>query len=437
MRPKPPETGFSFRLAWRAFRSDHWSLAIWILFSLVLVVFTFSRHRNTTNTRSRMITVERLVEKGTFAHVAPGDTTPFNTSIDAIMIEGKLYSSKPPTYPMLMAGQAWLIRQVSGKSFYEGQKTQFRLLTLINQVIPYSVMMFLVWCLTWLHTQRRETLIAVMLAISIGSLAYGYAVTINNHALSAVCFTSAFVLTWLAYYRNYQPVWLYLVTGFLIGYGGANDLTALGFTAVLGLFLLLSNWKKALLAAVMALIPLVATEIYYFIMSGSPLPFYMQENLYDYAGSAWNGMGELDLNNQERDAKWLYLFHITLGHHGIFSLSPILILGVVGVWRLLKNKSAPGRALIAGMTIAFTLTFLYVLLRTYNYGGYCIGIRWCIVGMPFLAWAGWPVYERLMDRVVGKLIIGLLILLSAIPVIQALYWEAFIISVYEKWMSGF
>lgn len=380
-----------------------------------------------------MITVERLVDAGTFAHVSRTDTTPYELSIDAVMINGALYSSKPPTYPMVMAAQGWVISQLSGKSFYDGQRSQFRLLTLINQVIPYSIMLFLVWCLTWLYTQKRETLIAVMLALSIGSLAYGYAVTINNHVLSAVCFTIAFVLTWLACYRKYQPLWLYLLTGFLIGYGGANDFTGLGFTAVIGLFLLQSNWKKAFLAGAVAIIPLAVTEAYYYVQTGSLLPVYLQNELYHYPGSIWNNPEGLDKLN---DLRWLYFFNITFGHHGLFSLTPLLLLGVAGLWTMLRDKTTIGRPLMWGMTVAFLMTFVYVLWRTNNYGGTTIGIRWCIVGMPFLAWAGWRVYSKLSTSISGRIVFLILLILSAIPVLQALYWEAFIPSYLERWMLG-
>jgi len=60
-------------LVWKE-NSSHY----YIIFgaTLVLIVFSFMRQRNLTNTRSRMITVERLVEKGTFIHRSDADSTP-------------------------------------------------------------------------------------------------------------------------------------------------------------------------------------------------------------------------------------------------------------------------------------------------------------------------------------------------------------------------
>ena len=99
---------------WKTNRTAYWII---IGAGLLLIIFTFSRTRLTTNPLSRIITVERIVDAGTMAHQTPNDTTPFPLSADAVKIGDNIYSSKPPTYSFIMAGQAYLLKLFTGKSY--------------------------------------------------------------------------------------------------------------------------------------------------------------------------------------------------------------------------------------------------------------------------------------------------------------------------------
>ena len=72
---------------------------------------------------------------------------------------------------------------------------------------------------------------------------------------------------------------------------------------------------------------------------------------YNYEGSYWNTPLEMDyLNVPREDGRFqesyqLYLFHMTFGHHGVFSLSPIFLLAAIGVLRDVRPSAglAPRR----------------------------------------------------------------------------------------------
>lgn len=407
--------------------------ACWIIFGagILLIVFTFSRTRLTTNPLSRIITVERIVDAGTMAHSTPSDTTGVELSEDAIKIGDNIYSSKPPTYPLIMAGQAWILKIITGKSFYEKRNTAIWMLTLLNQVFPFLIMLALALILARQYFPDTWTINFLMLAMSLGSLAYGYAVTINNHTFAAVLLFIAFFCTWAIWFKNQTSLWWFVVLGFCGGLAAANDLPGLAF---LGLFLLVAFFKnpvKGIVAGLFAMLPIAATLYTYFEISGSVIPVYLRGDLYKFEGSYWQDPEDHDTFNE---SKWTYLFHITFGHHGLFSASPVLLLGIAGLFKTLKNRSLEYWKLIALSLVGMTAVFLFVLFRTKNYGGSAIGMRWFILFMPMLMFAGLPVIHSLGKTVTGKIIACILLALSIPLVAQALYWEGFFLSILETWI---
>jgi hypothetical protein len=80
----------------------------------------------------------------------------------------------------------------------------------------------------------------------------------------------------------------------------------------------------------------------------------------------------------------VYLLHCTIGHHGIFSLTPIFLLTFVA-WCLPRTWRSPGRA-VQAVGVVLTLAVLaFYLGRTenYNYGGNTAGLRWTFWLIPF------------------------------------------------------
>ena len=83
--------------------SDKSPLVLLVVAAAALILFTFYRHRLTANALSRIFTVERLVEAGTMVQ---NDTKFPRFSIDSVMVGNKRYSSKPPNYTFLLAGES-------------------------------------------------------------------------------------------------------------------------------------------------------------------------------------------------------------------------------------------------------------------------------------------------------------------------------------------
>ncbi len=405
-------------------------VAMVALAGLLLVLATFWRVRNTTNTRSRIITVERLVEKGTWAHVAPGDTTPFELSIDAVMVGDRMYSSKPPLYPLLMAAEGIVFKAVTGHTFYAHLKDYIRLFTLLNQVFPFLLMLWILLTVVRYYTDKEWTLYMMTLLMTLSSLVYGYAVTINNHTPAAIALVLAAWMVWVSVWQGSKGAGWMLVAGLLAGWSVAIDLPGIAIAGMLWLAVVIRSRPAGVWMGVGMVLPLMASAAIFYHLTGEIRPIYMQQELYDYTGSYWVSP---EANDTLADPWWLYLFHAVIGHNGLISLTPALLFGIIGyVWMIRVRKGSLATSLL-WIGPGMVAIVLFVLLGTHNYGGYCIGMRWWIIIMPFLQLAALPVIDALAVFRAGRVITVAALVLSLPAVVQALYHDAFIRSFLEVW----
>jgi hypothetical protein len=271
------------------------------------------------------------------------------------------------------------------------------------------------------------------IVLSFSSLVYGYAATINNHTPAAVAIVLSGWMVWVHVWHSKKTAWWLVVAGLLAGWAIAIDLPAL---AIAGMFWLAIVWQNRLDSVWMGLgliLPILATIAIFYLLTGQPTPIYMQEDLYNYTGSYWLSP---EANDTFQDPWWLYLFHGTFGHNGLFSLSPVLLLGGIGyAWMLAKRSGSLAISLL-WIGPGLLAVVLFVLLGTYNYGGYCIGMRWWIMLMPFVQMAALPVVDTIGAYRTGRAVTVAALVLSLPAVMQALYHDAFIRSFLEVWWLG-
>ncbi len=387
----------------------------------ISVFFTFeNRHYGGDLMMSRLITVERLVDAGTWAHASPTDSTSFPLSIDRIKIGDSFYSSKPPLYPLIMAGEVFIIKKITGMAFFPHKKTYIRILTLLNQVSLYTLM--LIRALRWLIQLDVSvwTRRFMLFILSFGVLSYGASVTIHNHPISAALIFIGFYLVWEIILGHKTSISSYLLTGLIAGFVFSNELTAGLFSVLMIVPLMYLNPKMGIISLLAALIPVVTSAWLFFHISGSILPFYLNSEFYHYPGSYWNNPVGMD---SLQEPKWYYFFHCFLGHHGLFSMSPILLLPIPGFLSGLKSKIYP-LPILFWATISGTFSIiLYVIFRTQNYGGDVIGLRWFFPFLPIFAFMAFPFIEKLSVRKAGKILCVILLLLSLPSNLESMWKE--------------
>ncbi|HSI04732.1 MAG TPA: hypothetical protein VLC93_09660, partial [Myxococcota bacterium] len=309
---------------------------------LTLGVFCFTRHRVGHNVASRYWTVQRLVDDGTMQH-------PGAWSIDTVQIDGRYYSSKPPNYSLILAAEAWVVKTATGMKVAEHERFYLTFLVFVSQVVPYCLMLWLASRFVAELTRDPRVQAYAMAALSFGCLAFGYSVTLNNHTPTAMFLFVALVMLWRAGSRIARGT--AFVIGLLCGLAFTFELTSGAFAAA---FLALLGYRdrKALVPALAgALMPVIPTLATYYAISGKLLPFYAQKDLYAYAGSYWNNPTSVDALSEP---KWLYAFNCLLGWKGLFSLTPIALLAVYGMFREIRHRgrhAAEMTAIAAGSLV--------------------------------------------------------------------------------------
>jgi hypothetical protein len=156
---------------------------------------------------------------------------------------------------------------------------------------------------------------------------------------------------------------------------------------------------------------------------------------YEYPGSYWLSQAGKEKHGidwaWQKESKADYAFHLLLGHHGLFSLSPIYLLSVAGMIAVLLGRrrktdptaGAPPASSLPFLLFPFTLcltlvVFGFYLFKTGNYGGWTSGLRWLMWLTPLWLLTMLPVADWLAARRWRR---GIGLLLLAISVFSASY----------------
>ncbi len=140
------------------------------------------------------------------------------------------------------------------------------------------------------------------------------------------------------------------------------------------------------------------------------------DDWYEYERSYWVDQRKTGVDKGE-SSRWLYAFNVLAGHHGIFSLTPIWLLSIVGAgWWLIRGEARMrGFALFVLVLTAVVLVF-YLLrpLEDRNYGGVSCGFRWMFWFAPMWLIALLPAADAMATRRGWRAVAAVLLLISVI-----------------------
>src|SRR5579864_8634147 len=381
------------------------------------------------NDISRWCTVWSLLERGTYAiDDCPWQNktqdkvykpAPFEHDANAVK---HFYSSKPPLLPTLIAGLLYPARAVVGVPL-DDQVLQTRVTRPVRQevkdkpgtytvvaetpepvkwpayvlylkpvivllnVVPMCIFLALYARLLDRYAQNDWAWFVSLFAAAWGTQLFAFEQTLNNHTVAA--FSAFFAL--YAFQRLWDedrrsPV-LFAVAGFFGAFCACNELPAALFG--LGLFgMLLFRFPRPTLVAFVpaAAIPCLAFLATQYLAMGNLLPAYADaggESYKGYEGSYWNTPLEFDWFDQHPESWPSYLFHMLLGHHGVFSLTPIFLFSAYAIVRHLLGRDRRLTAL-AWLTAFLTGALVaFYAWKTHNYGGSTQGLRWLFWLFPF------------------------------------------------------
>lgn len=411
-----------------------------------------------SNDRSRWATVEALVHRGTFVIGRRANLTatakPFGDrgiifdpkterilTLDVVMNPdtGEFYSSKPPLFSTLVAGEYWLIHHLTGLDIRRDRWPVMCVILLTVNVLPFVLVLLVLVKLVEQHGTTDFGKLLTFAAGALGTFLLTFSNTLNNHTPAAYCVLFAAY----PFLMGGAGVVEYAVAGLCAGFAVCLDLPSAAFAAALGLLALRVRLRLGVAFAVGALIPVAGQFACNYAALGTLTPAYAEFGgpWYNYAGSHWKKwelvkagqyVPGLDFNQEPTH---VYAFHLLFGHHGWFSLTPVFLLGLAamcGSWRALLVPLSPlpqGRGgqilslplftLLVGVVSLVVFAFYLTRTQSYNYGGNTSGPRWLfwliplwlVCGLPAADWLG----RRKWGGVVGAVLLGFSVLSAFYP----------------------
>jgi hypothetical protein len=417
-----------------------------------------------SNDRSRWDTVRALVDYGTYV-IGYRDIDPdthqyrdrgivteegWQTS-DKVLhpaLHGQtqwFLSSKPPLFPTLVAGEYWLLKHVFGWSITDQRMLVVRVGLLTWNVLPFVIYLVLLSRLIERWGTSDWGRLYVFTAACFGTFVTTFAVTLNNHTVAAC---SALFALYPALAMPPRPL-AFALAGFFAGFTACCELPATSFAVALWLLLLVRSPRLTLAWFLPALaVPVVACFATNYLAIGQLSPAYGEFGgpWYEYLGSPWIQKSPLEENRGIdwaglKESKASYVFHFLLGHHGLFSLSPIWLLAaagmvtaVIGLARGSKGpaptaepsrwggivhfiRAVPAWTLIGSLSLVLTLVLLvFYFIKTSNYGGWTSGPRWLFWLTPFWLLSMVPIADWLATRRWGRMLGYVLLAISVVSI---------------------
>ena len=404
------------------------------------------------NDRSRWLAIRALVERGEFAIdelvVEPGWDT-----IDAVAHPDatgrlRLYSSKPPLLTVLCAGPYWLLAKLTGWTLGDHPFEMGRMLMVVYGLVPLLVTIsFTCRLIEAVGTTDWGRLWAAAV-IACGTLLTTFAVVLTNHVPAAACTA---VSGWLLHRIRCDGLrggWSFAAAGLAAALAAAFELPALAWCAAVLALLAAVDLRRTLAAAVPAAALVAAAALgTNWLAHGTPTPPYAHrsaadanrttagspaDNWYDYSITLPNGRV---LTSYWRNPQGIdrgepslprYAWHVLVGHHGIFSLTPAWLLVIPGLVRLASRTSRharPGERQIAiAIAVVSVVVIGFYLARPQidrNFGGMASGFRWAFWLAPLWAMAAVGAADSLagsrLGRAAGLVLLGLSVVSVAYP----------------------
>ena len=355
------------------------------------------------NDRSRWCTVWSLVERGTFQIDEIIQQPGWNT-IDKVRFQDHFYSTKPPLLSLLLAGLYAGLKWLTGWTLLtQPHRVAATLLLLVNG-IPFVAYLVVLARLTERYAKTDATRFFVLTTGAFGTFLSTFAITLNNHTVAAHCVLFALYPALRVLVDREQRPLYFVLAGFWSACACCNEMpAALLVVALFGLLFRSARRRTLTWFLPAALVPLAAFFTTLFLQTGGFRPFYAfyGTDLYNYVhngvASYWTQPAGID---KGEDSFIVYLLNCTLGHHGIWSLSPVFLLSVAGwatVRRTAPAELRPFQWLSLGLTVA-VLGFYLTRLENYNYGGLTSGLRWMFWLIPFWLLSMLPIIDAWQER---------------------------------------
>lgn len=359
-------------------------LILLILVTLILIIFTSSGNKNSANDGSRVATIESLVKRHTWDI---NNSIYGQKTIDKVIYNNHFYSDKPFALSLLGAGVYYILHYFVGLDFYStGKANAYYWVTLI---IMGGSQLLLTWyfylSLKWLKIKRSSRLFVTSILV-FGTLYLPYSTVLNNHTIAGTfLFISFYYYLKNKFKEGKQNTNLFL-SGLFVSLAGVIDLfTSLPFLFIFFLLHWLINKKKGIILYIFGTLPFLLLQLFlnykiFHTFFSIYLDLYFK-NPRIVLTSYWLNPSGIDSLNH---SKFLYLFNILFGIHGLLLYTPVLILSFIVLYKIIKSKNHQFFYEAISISFSFLIITLFYLLITNNYGGASYGFRYYIALTPLL-----------------------------------------------------
>ncbi len=360
------------------------------------------------NDRSRWCTVYSLVEENTYEIDKIRQRSGWDT-IDLVRHNDHFYSTKPPLLPRLVAEIYRAVKAATGLNLTDNPEAVSRIILFIINIIPMGIAMWLMIRLIRRYCENLFGQLFLITATCWATLLVPFLSVFNNHTIGTTFIIYSLYLAISIVVEEKEKEWRYALCGLFAAFGVCNELPAAAYGLALFFILLKSDRKKTLAYFVpLALVPLGAFFLTNYHATGGWKPFYLYYGtekyrfIFEGKPSYWMSPQGID---QSKDSFPVYLMHCTIGHHGIYSLTPIFLVTLVGwltpnLWW--KSKLNKFHLLGLGLTV-IVIGFYMTKTENYNYGGMSVALRWTLWLIPFWILAMIPLLNRFGNSIYLKI----------------------------------
>ncbi len=335
---------------------------------------------------------------------------------DLAKINGRVYSNKAPGASLLVLPVYAAARAIGGPPSADNIRAVLTALRIAGATIPAILL-----ALWFVSIARRLGCSEERIAIAVAALLFAtpvltYGLLFFSHVLSALTIFGAWILLFVnpSTRRDYAA-------GVLIGFAVLCESAAVFAGAVLVACALPRLRVRGLLRVSGGALPFaIAFAAYDWIAFGSPfaLPNYFDADAHI---RVVNRSGLLGLH-------WpVYIGDILLDPgKGLLVLSPVLLMALAGVRR--ARQSMSGAAFLALVLVVLAIV-LPIAGYPYWFGGRCVGVRYVLPAMPFLAlliaFAAPTAIEVVLLGASVAVIAILSLVFPFVPTIYAAPWVSF------------
>jgi hypothetical protein len=360
--------------------SDWRRLAPWIVFAatlLLLALLTHDRVFMSGNDASRLATIEALADQGQ----ANIDDSRYAWTVDRVTIEGRDYSNKPPLLGIVGAGVYLITRPLLGLGFDAAESRTVYLLTLLLVGLATAALAARFHRALGAYSELTAAArLMITAALAAGTILTSFSTTLNNHPLAALLLFAA-CLAACSGKGLAAGVWIGLTLSIDI-------LPGVVFAPLLGWVAQRNGGTAALrrygLALALGVVLFVAVN---WLFVGSPLPPKLVPGAVDHSADFGPADDALKVNvpvNLFPD-DWTMPLQALFGWRGFFSVSPVLLFGVAGLWVAARRGDAPvERTSVALIGLGCIVLTLGHVVLIGSFGGWSYGYRYLIPIVPLL-----------------------------------------------------